>query len=154
MFLLHSFISILFNQLIKDHGCENVYFKLSAKCCCVCNVNWKERYRYHFTHNSISWTLSAPNRDVTILPIMMITTWITILPLTVVGWTGRSAHTLEETKATYHPAKTPGAVPVSGQDRVSSAILVVDRCPIVHLSSSLISARFPTSVDLDCSAAT
>ena len=159
MFLLHSFISILFNQLIKDHECENVYFKLSAKCCCVCNVNWKERYRNPFTHNSISWTLTAPNHDVTILPIS-ISMMLTILPLTDVGWTGRGANTLDDTIAAYHVAKTPGTVPVSGQFS-TPMVLAVDRCPIVYLSSRLIGARCQIgccccccSADLDGSAAT
>ena len=35
----------------------------------------------------------------------------TILPLTDIGWTGRSPHTLDDTIAAYHIAKTPGAVP-------------------------------------------
>ena len=112
-----------------------------------------------FTHNSISWTLTAPNHDVTILPIS-ISMMITILPLTDVGWTGRGAHTLDDPIAAYHVAKTPGAVPVSGQFS-TPMVLAVDRCPIVHLSSRLIGARCQIgccccccSADLDGSAAT
>ena len=107
----------------------------------------------------ISWTLSAPNHDVTILtilPIMM----VTILPLTDIGWTGRSAHTLDDPMAAYHITKTPGAVPVSGQFS-TPIVLAVDRCPIEHLSSRLIGARCQMgccccccSADLDCAAAT
>ena len=147
-FVLLSYL----NRIIKDHRCENVYFN--------CHVHWKEWYHYHFfTHNSISWTLTAPNHDVTILPIS-ISMMITILPLTDVGWTGRGANTLDDTIAAYHVAKTPGAVPISGQFS-TPMVLAVDWCPIVHLSSRLIGARCQIgcsccccSADLDGSAAT
>ena len=54
--------------------------------------------------------LGALDSDVAILPVS-ISMMNTILPLTDVGWTGRSAHTLDDTIAAYHIAKTPGAVP-------------------------------------------
>ena len=54
--------------------------------------------------------LGALDSDVAILPVS-ISMMNTILPLTDVGWTGRSPHTLDDTIAAYHIAKTPGAVP-------------------------------------------
>ena len=74
--------------------------------------------------------------DVTRLP----GTIMIILPLAVVGWTGSSAYTLDETTVTYVIARTPGAVTMFVQI-LAPILVVVDWCSLMLLSCDHIVAK-------------
>ena len=91
------------------------------------------------------WTLTALDRDVTILPAIPT---IPVFPLPDAGCTLGSVNTLKAiVGATYHTTSLPGAVTMSVQIFCMMAISVtvmtvlVDWCTLVLPSSDIISAK-------------
>ena len=111
---------------------------------------WKYKHYCNFANNSLRLSVTL-GRDVSILPewcaIIIIVMYV--LPLSDVGWTGSSAHTLVDIFSINSImfiifTCTPGAVTMSVQ-MDTTCCMFVDCCwPPENLSSGLISAKLFT----------